>query len=164
MERINTMFYNERDVLHCNMFRCENVRGWLYGKLYFADQFVCDTLEVECSNNIELGEYFMIPHIDEFTGQKYIGIENQFGDELSRIVFVNTEFQNGIEIRQNNNNITVGSRINEPNLVTRQFLFNKIYDQMQKNLLQKIRTVITIGYSRNYIDRKDLTNNQAQRR
>lgn len=160
--RINTLFYDESKILRLRMVKKENRFGWVYGSMYQGEDYLCDTLEVAGSQEIALGEYFIRPAIETISGREYIAVEDQVGDEVTKIIWKNTEYNNKIECRLTENHIAVGSRINEPNLVTREYLFNILRRFILATNLAGKRVILTVERYENYKETLDSPNVQEK--
>lgn len=155
--RINTLFYHEDKIIRLNMVRKENRYGWCYGSLYQGENHICDTLEVYNPKDMPLGEFFLRSAIDTISGKEYIAVENESGDEITQILWQNTRYTGNIEHRIIESHIAVGSRINEPNLVTREYLFNLLKRFVNSTIISGKRVILTIS---NYENLKNYEGSQ----
>ena len=127
---MNTMFFNLSTSVVYDLVRIKSNNGWIYGKIFKANEFVCHSLEVGRADNLEHDLFELFPTTDEISGIRKIEIKSGSGFYVSEFVFENTEFWRGIEIRKNDNKITCGCMIMLPNLVNREYFFERIYKEL----------------------------------
>lgn len=105
------------------MTQTELSNGWLYSHIYDDDEYICDTLELLHDATLKSGVYSLRIANDKKNNDKIIEVVDELGVCSCCFVRENTEYHYGLKIRSNNNNITVGTKINMPLLVTGNYVY-----------------------------------------
>lgn len=108
--------------------RTVNVHGWVYGQIYFEKRFICDTLELECSELIDPGTYALNLSYDKVTMLRYFEVINDKKEIITKFVTKNTEIGQKSEIRCNNNYISIGAKANQALLVMSDFALRQLLE------------------------------------
>ena len=108
------------------LVRYEDNHGWLYGRIFAGDEFVCDTVEVSgleiCGN-----ETYQLRNVFEaYNANPPICLVDSLGLKICDFVDKNTEVYKNIEIRIASHDICVGTRLHYANLVSREFSLQKL--------------------------------------
>lgn len=90
--------------------RTSNNNCYLFGKISSDKNFDCDSLEMGDENRIEIGTYLLKMSYNRDHTAQFISIWSQDNDFISVFVRNNNEIHYGIEIRKNNNFITIGQK------------------------------------------------------
>ena len=105
------------------MTQTELSNGWLYSHIYDDDEYICDTLELLHDATLKSGVYSLSIANSKMNNDKIIEVVDELGICACCFVRENTEYHYGLRIRSNNNNITVGTKINMPLLVTGNYVY-----------------------------------------
>lgn len=95
------------------LFRITNVNCWLWGCISSNNGFRCDTLEMGNFNQLHAGEYELQIFESKKDGKRYIGILDSYGNIAGCFVRNNNYLRKQIEIRRENNFITIGKKVSE---------------------------------------------------
>ena len=137
--------YNENIKNHgFELIRYENNHGWLYGRIFAGDEFVCDTVEVTgleiCGN-----ETYQLRNVFEaYNANPPICLVDSLGLKICDFVDKNTVVCKNIEMRIASHDICVGARLHYANLVSREFSLQKLkriyrsLSAVESNVLIKI--------------------------
>ena len=108
------------------LIRYEDNHGWLYGRIFAGDEFVCDTVEVAgleiCGNKT----YQLRNVFEDYDSNSPICLVNCLGLKKCDIVDENTVVYKNIEMRIASHDICVGARLHCANLVSREFSLQKL--------------------------------------
>jgi len=126
------------------LIRYEDNHGWLYGRIFANDEFVCDTVEVAgleiCGN-----ETYQLRNVFEaYNANPPICLVDSLGLKKCNFVDKNTVFYKNIEMRIASRDICVGARLHWANLVSREFSLQKLkrlyrsLSAVESNVLFKI--------------------------
>ena len=133
------------------LIREENLNGWLYGNLYLESKFICSTLEVSGSELRDNANYRLYAKYDKENSRNVIKIINNVTVQVSEFVAINTYNYKNVEQRINDSSITVGNRVNLPNLVMRNYMFDKLFRIIREEQLSLSSDIPTFEL---YIDTK----------
>ena len=142
---MNSMFFNLSHSIIYDLVRIKSNNGWVYGKIFKGGEFVCHSLEVMREDILQHDMFELFPTIDEISGKRIIEIKTGSGFVVSEFIHKNTEFYSGIEIRTNDNKITCGCMVMLPNLVNREYFFERIYKELFLNRLSGLTSVLRIS-------------------
>lgn len=109
-----------------DMIRYEDNHGWLYGRIFNGDDFICDTVEVAgleiCGN-----ETYQLRNVFEaYNANPPICLVDSLGLKACDFVDKNTVVYKNIEMRIASRDICVGARLHYANLVSREFSLQKL--------------------------------------
>ena len=108
------------------LIRYEDNNGWLYGRIFAGDEFICDTVEVAgleiCGNKT----YELKNDFEAYNANPPICLVDSFGQKKCDFVDKNTVVYKNIEMRIASRDICVGSRLDYANLVSREFSLQKL--------------------------------------
>lgn len=109
-----------------DMIRYEDNHGWLYGRIFAADEFICDTVEVSgleiCGN-----ETYQLRNVFEaYNANPPICLVDSLGVKICDFIDKNTLVYKNIEMRIASRDICVGARLHCANLVSREFSLQKL--------------------------------------
>lgn len=109
-----------------DMIRYEDSHGWLYGRIFNGDDFICDTVEVAgleiCGN-----ETYQLRNVFEaYNANPPICLVDSLGLKICDFVDKNTLVYKNIEMRIASHDICVGARLHYANLVSREFSLQKL--------------------------------------
>ena len=119
--------YNENEKNQgFELIRYENNHGWLYGRIFAGNEFICDTVEVSgleiCGNETyELRSVF-----EAYNANPPICLVDSLGIKTCDFVDKNTIVYKNIEMRIASHDICVGVRMHYANLVSREFSLQKL--------------------------------------
>lgn len=126
------------------LIRYEDNYGWLYGRIFAADEFICDTVEVAgleiCGNET----YIISNDFEAYNANPPICLVDALGVKKCDFVDKNTIVYKNIEMRIASRDICIGARLHYANLVSREFSLQKlkrIYRQLsavERNVSFKI--------------------------
>lgn len=108
------------------LIRYEDNHGWLYGRIFAGDEFVCDTVEVaglEISGN---ETYQLENDFEAYNANPPICLVDSLGMKICDFVDKNTIVYKKIEMRIASRDICVGARLHYANLVSREFSLEKL--------------------------------------
>lgn len=142
---MNSMFFNLSHSVIYDLVRIKSNNGWIYGKIFKNSEFVCHSLEVLREDNLQHDMYELFPTIDEISGKRVIEVKTGSGFILSEFVHENTEYWQGIEIRKDDNKITCGCMVMLPNLINREYFYERIYKELFSNRLSGFTSVLRIS-------------------
>ena len=119
--------YNESIINECfELIRYENNHGWLYGRIFAGNEFVCDTVEVSgleiCGNET----YQLKNDFEAYNANPPICLVDSLGLKKCDFVDKNTVVYKNIEMRIDSHDICVGARLHYANLVSREFSLQKL--------------------------------------
>lgn len=108
------------------LIRYEDNHGWLYGRIFAGDEFVCDTVEISgleiCGN-----ETYQLNNVFEaYNANPSICLVGSLGLKKCDFVDKNTVVYKNIEMRIASHDICVGARLHYANLVSREFSLQKL--------------------------------------
>lgn len=137
--------FNENSKTPCfELIRYEDNYGWLYGRIFAGDEFICDTVEVSgleiCGNET----YIISNDFEAYNANPPICLVDSLGMKVCDFVDKNTVVYKNIEMRIASHDICVGARLHHANLVSREFSLQKlkrIYRQLsavERNVSFKI--------------------------
>lgn len=108
------------------LIRYENNHGWLYGRIFAGDEFVCDTVEVAgleiCGNET----YQLRNDFEAYNANPPICLVDSLGMKVCDFVSANTIFYKNIKMRIASRDICVGTRLHYANLVSSEFSLQKL--------------------------------------
>lgn len=126
------------------LIRYEDNHGWLYGRIFAGDEFVCDTVEVAgleiCGNET----YQLENDFEAYNSNPPICLVDSLGLKICDFVDKNTIVYKKIEMRIASRDICVGARLHYANLVSREFSLQKLkhiyraLSEVENNVLFKI--------------------------
>ena len=119
--------YNESIINECfELIRYEDNHGWLYGRIFAGNEFVCDTVEVSglelCANE----PYQLKKDFEAYNANPPICLVDSLGVKKCDFVGKNTIVYKNIEMRIASPDICVGARFHYANLVSREFSLQKL--------------------------------------
>ena len=108
------------------LIRYEDNHGWLYGRIFAGDEFVCDTVEISgleiCGN-----ETYQLKNVFEaYNANPPICLVDSLGLKKCDFVDKNTVVYKNIEMRIASHDICVGARLHYANLVSSEFSLQKL--------------------------------------
>ena len=109
-----------------DMVRYEDSHGWLYGRIFNGDDFVCDTLEVSGLEIDSTGLYVLKIDFEPYNANPPICLVDSLGLKICDFVDKNTVVYKNIEIRIASHDICIGVRLHYANLVSREFYLQKL--------------------------------------
>ena len=126
------------------LIRYEDNHGWLYGRIFAGDEFVCDTVEVAgleiCGN-----ETYQLRNVFEaYNANPPICLVDSLGLKKCDFVDKNTVVYKNITMRIASHDICVGARLHYANLVSCEFSLQKLkrlyrsLSAVESNVLFKI--------------------------
>lgn len=126
------------------LIRYEDNHGWIYGRIFAGNEFVCDTVEVAglevCGN-----ETYQLRYVFEaYNANPPICLVDSLGMKVCDFVSKNTIVYKNIEMRIASNDICVGARLHYANLVSCEFSLQKLkllyrsLSAVESNVLFKI--------------------------
>ena len=108
------------------LIRYEDNHGWLYGRIFAGDEFICDTVEVAglavCGNQT----YQLRNDFEAYNANPPICLVDSLGLKICDFVDKNTIVYKNIEMRIASHDICVGVRMHYANLVSREFSLQKL--------------------------------------
>ena len=108
------------------LIRYEDNHGWLYGRIFAGDEFICDTVEVAgleiCGNET----YELKNDFEAYNANPPICLVDSLGMKKCDFVDKNTVVYKNIEMRVASRDICVGARLHYANLVSREFSLQKL--------------------------------------
>ena len=126
------------------LIRYEDNHGWLYGRIFAGDEFICDTVEVAgleiCGNET----YELKNDFEAYNANPPICLVDSLGLKKCDFVDKNTVVYKNIEMRIASHDICVGARLHYANLVSREFSLQKLkrvyrsLSELEKKVLFKI--------------------------
>ena len=126
------------------LIRYEDNHGWLYGRIFAGDEFVCDTVEVAglevCGNET----YQLRNDFEAYNANPPICLVDSLGLEICNFIDKNTVVYKNIEMRIASQDICVGARLHYANLVSRELSLQKLkrlyrsLSAVESNVLFKI--------------------------
>ena len=126
------------------LIRYEDNHGWLYGRIFAGDEFVCDTVEVTgleiCGNKT----YQLRNVFEDYDSNPPICLVNSLGLKKCDFVDKNTIVYKNITWRISSHDICVGARLHYANLVSCEFSLQKLkrlyrsLSAVESNVLFKI--------------------------
>ncbi len=109
-----------------DLIRYEDSNGWLYGRIFNGDDFVCDTLEVS-GLEIDSNDLYTLKNVFEaYNANPPICLANHLGQKVCEFVEKNTVVYKNIEMRVASRDICVGTRLHYANLMSREFSLQKL--------------------------------------
>lgn len=109
-----------------NLIRYEDSNGWLYGRIFHGNDFICDTLEVS-GLEIDSSDLYTLKHVFEaYNANSPICLADSLGLKICDFVDENTVVYKNIEMRIASHDICVGARLHYANLVSREFSLQKL--------------------------------------
>lgn len=119
--------FNENSKTPCfELVRYEDNYGWLYGRIFAGDEFICDTVEVSgleiCGNET----YIISNDFEAYNANPPICLVDSLGVAICDFVHQNTIVYKNIEMRIASHDICVGVRLHYANLVSREFSLQKL--------------------------------------
>ena len=109
-----------------DLIRYEDSNGWLYGRIFNGDDFICDTLEVS-GLEIDSNDLYTLKNVFEaYNANPPICLANHLGQKVCEFVEENTVIYKNIEMRIASRDICVGARLHYANLVSREFSLQKL--------------------------------------
>ena len=116
--------------MEISLQRKENERYYLYGSICEGDEWVCDSLEFGSGCQLQAGTYILKNLICPDTRQKVIGIYNVKMELVSKMIKDNCSMYHSIKIRNENNYICLGFRVNSPLLTMYEHSFRIISNKI----------------------------------
>lgn len=108
------------------LVRYEDNHGWLYGRIFAGDEFVCDTVEIAgfeiCGNKT----YQLRNDFEAYNANPPICLVDSLGLKICDFVDKNTVLYKNIEMRIACSDICVGARLHCANLVSCEFSLQKL--------------------------------------
>ena len=109
-----------------DLIRYEDSNGWLYGRIFNGDDFICDTLEVS-GLEMDSSDLYTLKHVFEaYNANPPICLANHLGQKVCEFVEKNTVVYKNIEMRIASRDICVGARLHYANLVSREFSLQEL--------------------------------------
>ena len=109
-----------------DLIRYEDSNGWLYGRIFNGDDFICDTLEVS-GLEIDSSDLYTLKNVFEaYNANPPICLADHLGQKVCEFVDKNTVVYKNIEMRIASRDICVGTRLRYANLVSREFSLQKL--------------------------------------
>lgn len=106
--------------------RKENERCYLYGSIYTSDEWICDTLEFGSGCQLKADSYILKNSMDAEMKQRVIAIYDLQMNLVSKMVKDNCGMYYNIKIRNENNHICVGFKVESPLLTMYEHSFRII--------------------------------------
>jgi hypothetical protein len=108
------------------LIRYEDNHGWLYGRIFNGDDFICDTVEVS-GLEVAGNETYQLQNIFEpYNANPPICLVDHLGKKVCEFVDKNTVVDKNIEMRVASRDICVGARLHYANLVSCEFSLQKL--------------------------------------
>ena len=127
-----------------DLIRYEDSNGWLYGRIFNGDDFICDTLEVS-GLEMDSNDLYTLKNVFEaYNANPPICLVDSLGLKKCDFVDKNTVVYKNIEMRIASHDICVGARLHNANLVSREFSLQKLkrlyrsLSAVESNVLFKI--------------------------
>ena len=127
-----------------DLIRYEDSNGWLYGRIFNGDDFICDTLEVS-GLEIDSNDLYTLKNVFEAcNANPPICLTDHLGQKVCEFVEKNTVFYKNNEMRTASHDICVGARLHYANLVSCEFSLQKLkrlyrsLSAVESNVLFKI--------------------------
>ena len=109
-----------------DLIRYEDSNGWLYGRIFNGDDFICDTLEVS-GLEMDSSDLYTLKNVFEaYNANPPICLADHLGQKVCEFVEKNTVIYKNIEMRVASRDICVGARLHHANLVSREFSLQKL--------------------------------------
>ena len=141
---MSTTNNNQYPEIVLDLIRYEDSNGWLYGRIFNGDDFICDTLEVS-GLEIDSNELYTLKNVFEaYNANPPICLVDSLGLKKCDFVDKNTVVYKNIEMRIASHDICVGARLHYANLVSREFSLQKLkrlyitLSAVESNVLFKI--------------------------
>lgn len=123
---MSTTNNNQYPSIVLDLIRYEDSNGWLYGRIFNGDDFICDTLEVS-GLEIDSTDLYVLKNVFEaYNANPPICVANHLGQKVCEFVDKNTVFYKNIEMRIASRDICVGARLHYANLVSREFSLQEL--------------------------------------
>ena len=123
---MSTTNNNQYPSIVLDLIRYEDSNGWLYGRIFNGDDFICDTVEVAgleiCGNDT----YQLRNIFETYNANPPICLVDSLGMKVCDCVDKNTIVYKNIEMRIASHDICVGVRLHHANLVSREFSLQKL--------------------------------------
>lgn len=130
--------------MEIELLRKENERCYMYGSIYNGDEWLCDTLEFGSGCQLDAGTYLIKNMIDPVLHQKVIGVYSLKLELLSKMIKDNCSMYHNIKIRNENNYICVGFKVNSPLLTMYEHSFRIISSLITSNDYSGEQTILHI--------------------
>ena len=109
-----------------DLIRYEDSNGWLYGRIFNGDDFICDTLEVS-GLEMDSNDLYTLKNVFEaYNANPPICLADHLDQKVCEFVEKNTVVYKNIEMRIASRDICVGARMHYANLVSREFSLQKL--------------------------------------
>lgn len=109
-----------------DLIRYEDSNGWLYGRIFNGNDFICDTLEVS-GLEIDSSDLYTLKNVFEaYNANPPICLADHLGLKICDFVDKNTVVYKNIEMRIASPDICVGARLHYANLVSGEFSLQKL--------------------------------------
>lgn len=123
---MSTVNSNQCPNIVLDLIRYEDSNGWLYGRIFNGDDFICDTLEVS-GLEIDSNDLYTLKNVFEaYDANPPICLTDSLGQKICEFVERNTVFYKNIEMRIDSSDICVGARLHCANLVSCEFSLLKL--------------------------------------
>ena len=135
------------------LIRYEDNHGWLYGRIFAGDEFICDTVEVTgleiCGNET----YQLKNDFEAYNANPPICLVDSLGLKICDFVDKNTVVYKNIEMRIASRDICVGTRLHYANIVSRELSLQKL-KRLYRSLSavdEKVYLKITEKYTKHVV-------------
>lgn len=99
--------------MKAKLLRVSNNNSWLWGSITSDTPFHCDTLEMGNSNQVQTGIYDLKICYTQDHSRQFVALFDKDNNFISVLVGNNNYLLHGIEIRRENNYITIGEKATE---------------------------------------------------
>ena len=123
---MSTTNSNQSPKIVLDLIRYEDSNGWLYGRIFNGNDFICDTLEVSGLEIDSSDLYTLKNAFEAYNANPPICLVDSLGLKICDFVDKNTVVNKNIEMRIASHDICVGARLHNANLMSREFSLQKL--------------------------------------
>ena len=131
--------------------RNSNDYCYLYGDIYEEEEYICDTLEFGSAVCLPAGVYYLSIGHDQTKNIQVVQITDLLNNIVSKFVTDNTIMYNYIRIRNENNYICIGTKINQSLLAMSEYTTRMFMHKIKHALLNREIIRMTIAEAPKHI-------------
>ena len=124
------------------LVRGTNESCYLYGSVYLAANYICDTLEFGSNIVLPDGVYYLALGKDESKNETVVLIYDFMQNRVSKLVRNNTYMYKEIKMRRETNDICIGTKIMQPLLTNDEYAAKMIIHYIHG--AQNIGEIVTL--------------------
>jgi len=147
--RYYSQLFKKVNYMEYTLLRKKNVNCYLYGSIYDGTDFVCDTLEFGSGVQVPAGDYNVFLRRSETTKDNEIILSSQKSEHCTKLVQDNTYMYKEIRMRNENDLICIGLKVNYPTLKMDELIMHRLKTELlgYNNRHEKV-TIKIVDYGR----------------